>query len=196
MIKPKVKVYQSKLLAKVILASLFLFAGKASAESELSVGFGYFNLDAKTSSGSTTIANLGYLKFLYSIDISNNVVFWPGYSLYFLGGANSDLGFGLDLELAYYPLSNASRFNSKSGHGQWTSYETIRPFVSFSFDQRSYQSVQSAYAGMGFALGADYQVSRSIFYFGKLAFLSLSGPLDSSISELQIQGGIGSFIGD
>ena len=83
MTKPNVKAYHSELLAKVILTSLFLFAGKASAESELSLGFGYFNLDAKTSSGSTTIANLGYLKFLYSIDISKSVVFWPGYSCTF-----------------------------------------------------------------------------------------------------------------
>ena len=59
MTKTKVKAYHSKFLAKAILAGMFLFAEKASAESELSLGFGYFNLDAKTSSGSTTIANLG-----------------------------------------------------------------------------------------------------------------------------------------
>lgn len=175
---------------------LHMLPSTAWAENEYSLGLGYYSLDSENSSGSTRIANLGHLKFVYSVDVSERLVFWPGYSLYLLGGAGADLGFGIDLELAYYPFTETGRINAKNSASEWVSYETIRPFVTVSFNQRSYQSVQSSYAGVGFSLGAEYQVTNKIFYYGKIGFLTLNGPLDSKVNELQVMIGVGGYIGD
>jgi hypothetical protein len=184
-------------LRTVFICLSILFSSQLSkAESEYSLGLGYYSLNAETSQGATTIANLGHVKFVYAMEINPKFIFWPGYSLYFLGGDGADLGFGIDLEVAYYPFSGASRYSNKSAYGKWLSYETIRPFFSLSFNQRSYQSVQSSYAGVGLSAGADFQTTENIFYFGKLSYLSLAGPLESSIGEFQVMAGVGGFIGE
>ena len=186
---------KSKLFT-AIAALAILASSKSFADSEFSLGLGVFNIEASNSSGSSSISDWGEFKFTYAIPITEKIVFWPGYSIYVPGGNISDIGHGLDIEFAYFPMSLSARYNAKSSQGSWLSYDSIRPFVSISFNLRSYQSIQSEYAGVGFAGGAEYQTSPNYFFFGKIAYLLLSGPLDSSLNELQMLLGAGYYLED
>jgi hypothetical protein len=73
----------------------------------------------------------------------------------------------------------------------WQTYEILQPYVSLSFHQRQYQSIQSNYAGLGFQAGSTYQLSHSIRLMAYVASIYLNGPLSSKVNEFQMAGGIG-----
>lgn len=174
----------------------FFTSSKCLADSELSLGLGLFNIEAENSSGSDSLTNWGQFKFTYAVPLTTNIVFWPGYTVYIPGGNISDLGHGLDIEFAYFPMSLSQRYNGKNSKGTWLSYDGLRPFLSASFNLRSYQSIQSEYAGIGLGGGAEYQSSPGYFFFGKIAYLILSGPLDATLNEFQATLGAGFYLED
>jgi hypothetical protein len=153
---------------------------------------GYYSINAETSAGRQTLQNFGVYRFIYDIDIAQHFSFRPSYSLYTISGTDGlEFGYGTDIEFSYLPLSRNGAMSYQSPSVSWQTYEIFQPYVSLSFHQRQYQSIQSNYAGLGFQAGSTYQLSRSIRLMTYVASIYLNGPLSSRVNEFQLAGGIG-----
>jgi hypothetical protein len=166
------------------------WSGFAYAD-DYQVGAGYFSLEGRTSSQTARLSNVGLYRFTYSLDIGDHFEFKPGYSLYLLGTSKVDLGYGLDLGFAYYPLTFNRELALDSNQMSWRHEELFRPFVSISFHQRQFQSINSGYAGLGLEVGTEVAWSEMFYVFAQAGFNFLKGPLDSRIQEIVILGGLG-----
>jgi len=178
------------------LIALNIFAGSAFATATFDFSAGYYNINAKTSSGEANIANPGVMKVSYHLNITPSIDFRPGYSLYVMKTKDSsDIGYGLDLTLIWYFLSQQPYAYIQNDNLQWKFKESFRPYVGLGFNQRQYQSIQSSYAGIGLTAGAEFSVDSllpySMYLFSEMQYLSLSGPLSSMIKEFQMLFGSG-----
>jgi len=152
---------------------------------------GYYSLEATTSSGKAKLNNIGIYKLSYEMYVSRSISFRPGYSLYALGTSYSDLGYGIDIESMYYPLTNPRTERYQEGGVQWTYRGFWHPYAVISFHQRQYQSIQSTYAGLGFGLGMVLNLFQGVNAHAEAKGLGLKGPSGSRLGEVQFVGGIG-----
>lgn len=153
---------------------------------------GYYSINAETSGGKQTLQNFGVYRFIYDIDVAQHFSFRPSYSLYTISGTDGlEFGYGTDIEFSYLPFTRNGAMSFQSPLVSWQTYEILQPYVSLSFHQRQYQSIQSNYAGLGVQAGSSYQLSRSIRLMAYVASMYLNGPLSSKINEFQLAGGIG-----
>ena len=172
-----------------LLYILLVLLGSSTATSQVGTSLSFFSLKAKTSRGSQSLANLGHFQVGYELPVFDKIRVTPSYSLYILGSDLSDLGYGLNVGVSYFPFSLNRSLVHRSSDLFIHSSEQIRPYISLSFHQRQYQSIQSTYAGLGVKFGTDYQWKQDTRLNFWIASLSLSGPLESKLTELQIGAG-------
>ncbi len=169
-----------------------LFASSNALGNSFNSTMGYYSITAETSVGKQTLQNFGVYRFIYDIDVAQHFSFRPSYSLYTISGSDGlEFGYGTDIEFSYLPLTRNGAMSFQNPSVSWQTYEIFQPYVSLSFHQRQYQSIQSNYAGLGFQAGSTYQLSRSIRLMAYMATIYLNGPLSSRVNEFQLAGGIG-----
>ncbi len=166
----------------------------ASQASKVDAQFGYFQLAAKNSQGTSHIANLSLLDLTFALPVHRQVDFCVGYSLYALEGSSVELGFGPNLGVRYFPLTSGGTETYGFGNSTLTHYQVFRPFVALQFHQRQFQTVQSSFAGIGLGVGTEYAWSGNAFFTGALNYRYLKGPLQSRIIETSVTFGIGTTL--
>lgn len=177
---PKFLLFWFLMLAEPLLGNAFI------------TSTGYYHIKAKTSAGKQTLANFGVYRFAYEADIAQHFAFRPSYSLYTIASSSGlELGYGTDLEFSYLPFTQNSPLSFENNRTSWQSYEVLKPYISLSFHQRQYQSIQSNYAGLGLQIGGYWQLNRSFQIVSYLSSMYLDGPFGSRIQETQVSGGIG-----
>jgi hypothetical protein len=182
---------QPKFLATCALLS-GIGIGPVALGNSFNSTMGYYSITAETSAGKQTLQNFGVYRFIYDIDVAQHFSFRPSYSLYTISGTDGlEFGYGTDIEFSYLPFTRNGVMSHQSPSVSWQTYEILQPYVSLSFHQRQYQSIQSNYAGLGFQAGSTYQLSRSIRLMAYVASIYLNGPLSSKVNEFQMAGGIG-----
>lgn len=181
---PKVPLF--KILA---LYAMVVFQNAAVAGA-LGITTGYFDMIVETSDGNSRLANLGVYRFLYQIPVSDHVTAVPGYSFYFTSFDLGDSGYGVDLEINYFPFTYNQPMVMASNRISWFLAEEWRPSVGLAFHQRQFQVVRSAYGGIGLTINCDYQLSEMLAALIKIEYSVLRGPLKSTLSERQISFGI------
>ncbi len=175
-----------------LVLALSLLSSDLALANGMNATAGYYSIRAKTSAGQQTLQNFGVYRFMYEVDVGENFAFRPAYSLYTITTSSGfELGYGTDIEFSYLPFTRNGSMSFQNSNVNWETYEIFRPYVSLSFHQRQYQSIQSNYAGLGLQVGCSYQFSRFVHIIGYAASIYLNGPLSSTISELQLGGGIG-----
>lgn len=171
-----------------------LFSSPAVAGG-LDVLTGTYRIEADTSNGSASLSNFGLVKMSYHLGLSDNVSLRPGYSIYVFPESDTDIGYGLDIALLWYPLSTQPYALVSHDSIRLEHEEIYRPFIALSFHQRQYQSIQSSYAGVGLTLGLERgQVAilpTGMYFSLEVAVLYLEGPLNSTINESQLVIGVG-----
>ena len=164
---------------------------KAENASQIDGMIGYFSLKAKNSSNTTTMNNLGIFAFAYKNHFTESVDLSLGYSIYTLSLDTSDLGYGFDLGIDYYPLHRNKIADFSTLNIYWNSSQKIVPYIGLRFHQRQYQSIQTGYAGAGLDLGARVLISKSLHALTSIRAIYLNGPLGSKIQEYNVLGGVG-----
>jgi len=179
-------------MARWLLVAWGLLASDLILANSFNSTAGYYSITATTSNGQQTLQNFGVYRFIYDIDVAQHFSFRPSYSLYTISGSDGlEFGYGTDIEFSYLPFSRNGAMSYQSPSVSWQTYEIFQPYVSLSFHQRQYQSIQSNYAGLGIQAGSSYQLSRSIRLMAYMASIYLNGPLSSRVNEFQLAGGIG-----
>lgn len=165
----------------LISAAFPIFAFSASGK--ITASYGFFNLDAQASGMSSQISSpsafhIGYLKphwDHYELKI--------GYSILMADLSGSDLGYGLDAGVNYFPFTYASDTSYTNQGASIYAYEEWRPLVGFSFNQRSFQSVRNTYAGFGFNAGVEKHYSQKLNLRLEAKIVSLTGAGQSEATE-------------
>jgi hypothetical protein len=184
----------------VLMLNILHMFGHVALGDQYEISGGYFQIEAVTSENKATVSNAGLIELAYCIEFTSSIALKPGYSLYLFpaSGAGSDIGYGLDIGLKWYPFSQAPVFRISSGGTRWTYAEIIRPYLVLSFHQRQYQSIQSSYAGLGLSVGSEFVLPlsflRSLYGVVDFSSIDLNGPLNSTITETQYTFGIGSYL--
>ena len=104
--------------------------------------------------------------------------------------SGSDLGYGVDVGLNYYPFSAAADEKYRDENLTVKTYEVWRPFLGFAFNQRSFQSVRNSYAGMGINAGAEKFHNEKMNWVGEFKYTSMGGSNESEATEMQLMLGV------
>lgn len=185
----------STIKTRYLLTIAFSMSVTATAlAGEYGARFGYFNLEATTSSGKAKLSNIGLYSFTYAMNLGDHLEFRPGYSLYILGTSNIDLGYGPDIAVSYYPVTFNRPMLSTTSDLSLSLAEIYRPYVTLGFRQRQFQSIQSGYAGLGISLGSEIHWQSDSFFSAELSISILRGPLQSEITETNLIGGYNKYI--
>lgn len=170
-------------LVGLVLAS---WAAPARAQSnKFEFAAGYYQLSSDGSGTSTSVANFGTYRALYHHTFFANLEIVLGYSLFVSDVISGDKGFGPDLGLMYFPLGPASDVKIATDTVSLSFSEKWRPFGAVTFHQRSFQSIDSSFAGFGAAVGTEYDGGGFLDYKAELRYLLLGGPSNSSASQIE-----------
>jgi hypothetical protein len=174
-------------------ALLAIFAGHASvahADNKLEVSAGAYSLTAKTAKRSGSAASLGIYRLGYSFSFGNQFEFQLAYSLFASAIVTGDLGYGPDLTVLYYPVTDSGGTKVTTEKVVLSVEDVVRPFVTFGFHQRQFQSVDSSYAGFSVGAGAEYAWDPKYGLKGQVRYLMLNGPSAATADQLDILFGI------
>ncbi len=179
-------------IIKGILLALGLTATTvpSHANGKLDLMFGGFTINAETESGSGSLSGLGSYMVAYRYSLSSSLELGLGYSLNATETFGGDLGYGPDLGLSYFPVTPTQSTEFRDANTSVKLSPLWRPYFSFSFHQRQYQSTQTSYGGFGIAGGTEYQWRPHLSLKAEVRTLSLTGPSNSKATEIDAFVGI------
>ncbi len=105
-----------------------------------------------------------------------------------------DLAYGLDFATSYYPFTKSSAFFSEDDSYSLAIIDKIRPYGSFSFHQRTFQSIRSNYAGFSLSLGTEYGLDEIMSLKSEMRYAYLFGPIGAYLLEFCFFMGISLYI--
>jgi opacity protein-like surface antigen len=175
---------------KYVLLIALVISPVAHSKAKLDVMAGYFSLQAKTKEKTGNVDNFGSYQLNFRYAVTHFMEVSIGYSLIASKTFSGDFGFGPDIGLVYFPFTSANPIAASSENVHFTSYETYKPYISGAFHQRQYQSIQSSYAGFGFAAGSEIYWKNNMSFKAEIRYLPLGGPDGAISNELDVLGGI------
>lgn len=162
----------------------------AAEAKKFSVTAGFFSLTAKTATSRASLSGVGAYQLAYEHSILANLDLRLGYSLLMTKGIGGDLAFGFDVGANYYPLTRSSGVEWSSEQARLLVQELWRPYVGGGFFQRSFQSLQSGFAGFGGWAGVDRAIHGPLSARFEGRYLMLAGPKSSSVTQLEFSVGV------
>ncbi|MBT7608367.1 MAG: hypothetical protein HN576_01335 [Bacteriovoracaceae bacterium] len=179
---------------KMLLRYLFILLAFVVTDANTSVigaTGGYYSLDAKNDSSSNNISNLGAYRIFFIHEIKSTLSINIGYNIIFEKILTGDSSFGFDLGVNYFHFGSSNTKKSKIGNIDIKVIQDWSPYVGFSFNQRQYQSIRSAYSGFGVIIGGMKSLMNKMNLILEGRYVSLTGATSSSATELTFQTGIG-----
>jgi hypothetical protein len=183
------EMYLVKKLHKILM-SLYLLTAINAHASLVGISAGYYAVDATNSNGTTSLSNIGSYRVFMMHDFENHFALNVGYNMIFEQYITGDSAFGFDIGFNYFHFGMGNTIHSKIGNVVIKSIQEWSPYLGISFNQRQYQSVRTAYSGIGFSLGTLKNLSKSISLSMDFRYVPLSGAVESTASEMTVMGGI------
>jgi hypothetical protein len=170
---------------------LAFFSGSLLAsEGKISLTAGYFSLEAKASGNTSTVSNPSAFKIGYQYPVLDHFELSGGYTILMADFSGSDLGYGLDVGMNYFPITLSHEEKVKDGHFSVKRYTDYSPFIGLGFYQRQFQSVKNSYAGLGGTLGLEKYLNSKINLKAEVRYIKLAGSGDSTATETNLLVGI------
>ncbi len=173
-----------------ILLVIFGIAPLAEANGKVDVMLGSYTLSAKTRTASKSISGLGSYQLGYRYSFLNHLDVQLAYSLIASKTFSGDLGYGPDFGVVYFPFTSSGPIAGETPTLQVKIHEYYKPFVSFAFHQRQYQSTQSAYAGFSGSGGSEFFYNSQYSFKAELRIIQLAGPSNTTATETDLLLGI------
>lgn len=172
-------------LKLILFTSLIVAMNAVSAQSKLTGALGFFSINAKTSGESASISNPSAMNIGYLKPLSEQIEFRLNYSLLLADFTGSDIGYGVNVGLNYYPLTGGSDQRLSTNSLNILTYEPYRPYLGAVFAQRNFQSIRNSYAGFGFLAGIEKYHNEKMNLYAEISYLPLSGSGLSTATEIQ-----------
>lgn len=170
--------------------SLGLSSSAYAGKNKFDVNVGYFSVNAETQNSSGSISGAGLYQFNFRRALNPKLELSLGYTIYFTDIISGDSGSGLDVGANYFPFTAAAEITATKDGKSMRIEERFRPYIGISFNQRSYQSVQSSYSGFGVVVGAENSIGESLSVHGAIRYISLSGARNATASEMDVLAGV------
>lgn len=179
-------------MASALIGSALVGRGSIAeaGDNKLEFSAGAYSLNATTAKRTGSLSGLGIYRIGYSYGFGNQFEFQLGYSLFMSGIITGDLGFGPDLGVLYYPVTDTGIRKITTENVQLSVEDVVRPFLTFGFHQRQFQSVDSSYAGFSVGGGAEYGWSPAYSLKGQIRYLFLNGPSNATANQLDLLFGV------
>lgn len=169
----------------------FLSTASLSASASLiGMSAGYYSIEANNSNGTTSLSNIGSYRVFLLHEIENRIALNVGYNMIFEQYITGDSSFGFDVGFTYFHFGMSNSVNSKIENVVIKSIQEWSPYIGLNFNQRQYQSIRTAYSGIGISLGTLKNLSKNIYLSLDSRYVPLSGPLESKASEITFMAGI------
>lgn len=173
-----------------LIVSCALWSSSALCAEKISLTGGFFSINATAGQTTSSISSPSAFHVGYKKTFTDSLEFKIGYSVLMADFSGSDLGYGVDVGLNYYPFSAAADEKYRDENLTVKTYEMWRPFVGFAFNQRSFQSVRNSYAGMGINAGAEKYHNEKMNWVGEFKYTSMGGSNESEATEMQLMLGV------
>lgn len=173
-------------LVCTLLVALIAIAPEAKGAGKIEASFGFYSLSAKTNKKSGAASNFGLYRAAYNYTVGSQFELNLGYSIFMSNIIGGDLGFGPDLGLLYFPVTDPGTRVVQTPKLSLRLDDVLRPFVGVGFHQRQFQSVDSSYAGFSFCGGAEYNYSENLGIKATARYQILNGPSSASASQLDV----------
>lgn len=186
------RAFMAGLIMAAVVMTVLCEATVAEAQSigKLDLMAGSYNLTAKSGNGEVSLSKFGIYKVGFRRKFFSRFEFGAGYTLFTSQVITGDMGYGPDVSLFFYPITEPSAMEYKDDKIEMHLSEQWRPFASMSFHQRSFQSINASYAGFSGGLGTEYSWSKDFDLRGELRILKLDGPDKSTANQMDILLGI------
>lgn len=181
---------RSRTLMFALFFVVVLLSSSVFAKAKLDVMAGYFSLMAKTKEKAGNINNFGSYQLNFRYAVAHFLEVSIGYSLIASKTFSGDFGFGPDIGLVYFPFTSANPIEASRENVHFRSYELFKPYLGMAFHQRQYQSIQSSYAGFGFAAGSEIYWKENMSFKVEARYLPLGGPDGAISNEFDVLAGI------
>lgn len=175
---------------KLIIFLLSLFFSFSAFSVKFEATTGVYNFSAKTSRGSGSIGGAGFHRISYLLPVLRNLEAGIGYTFMASQIITGDLGFGFDLSLKYFPFSGVEPDSFSTGNSVALFNPKFRPYVGLGFYQRQFQSVGTAYGGVGIKGGTEMAYSSRVSLVGDFRYISYAGPQSSTATEISLSFGL------
>lgn len=187
---PMIKKRLSLLLLFIVLPFSSAWATEVKIV-QVDVLAGYYSLKAKTENGEGQLSRFGIYKLGFRRALLPKLEFGASYSFFTSQLSGGDLGFGPDLSMYYYPVTNANPFVYQEQRQMIFLTETWRPFLSLSFHQRNFQSFNSSFAGFGAGGGFEMPlINDELNFRSEVRALSLLGPSSATAFKIDVLVGV------
>lgn len=180
--------------AYLVFATIFFLtpltqASLGTSPTRLDLMAGVYTLHAKSDSNEGSISHMVYKGTArHSIFPSFEIAL--SYTLFTGDISAKDIGYGPDVGFNYYPWTNAAPIKIKSNIISLDLHEQMRPFISGSFHQRQFQSLNSSYAGFSLGGGSDFHYSEVFDIRFEGRYMLLQGPNSNQAKQLDLMIGI------
>lgn len=187
----KLKRLNLKIGSVAAIIAIALLSPSVAFADKFDLTFGYYSLSATTTKGSSSLSSLGAYSIDYRHAVAPQIEVSLGYSIVtsnsIMGG---DLGYGLDIAGYYYPFTQAGEIHYDENGVRINQLEAWRPYVGAMFNQRSFQGIQTGYAGFGGVVGTQRTVNDGLSLVGEIRYMDLSGGDSSTAHVIQMSLGI------
>lgn len=171
--------------------AFWLSVEPAFADKLVASGGGYsFAAENKSNRTSSSISGVGSYQISYRQGIRQNFEIDYGLSLLATQTVSGDLSYGIDLGLNYYFMTPANQISGDFAGATFNLKDLWSPFVGVSFNQRSFQSSASTFAGFGIKLGTEFMVSPKWNLHITARYLALGGPNKATATQIDALSGV------
>ncbi len=175
-------------IVKIFVLFILLVPNAFAVKFEAATG-GY-SFSAKTSNGSGSIGGVGIYRIAYYLPVLRQLEAGIGYTFMASQIVTGDLGFGYDLSLKYFLLSSIEPDFLTTKNSVAFINPKLRPFVGIGFYQRQFQSVGTAYGGVGIKAGSEFAYNKRMSLISDIRYVTYVGPESSEATEISIVFGI------
>lgn len=175
---------------KKLLPSILLLKSISSFGGSFGVMTGYYSLSSKKGAKTTNVSALGSYRFFYHHEVRPNFIADLSYTILFEKSLGGDSSYGFDIGGSYFPFQIASSTQSKFDNIKIKIEPKYSPYIGLGYHQRQYQSISSAYSGPGVKVGTIYSYNKSFNIIGEARYISLSGPVSATASEISTNIGV------
>jgi len=140
----------------------------------------------------TESSGLGAYALEYDYGLSRHLVLGVGLNLLFTDIYTGSSGYGIDLGLKYYPITDSASALSESDQGLISVREVWRPYVGVFLRQRTFNlAISSGYAGPGLSVGLDFAPWDKWFLSAEYRYDLLFGSAGAEAKQSNILLGVG-----
>lgn len=163
----------------------------AESRSKAEVLIGGFTFNAETTTSSGSVSGFGSYRAAFRQTImQSRFEIIAGYSLFTSEITGGDLGFGPEIGILYYPMTQPQAVHYDTPETIVFLTDKWRPAIGGGFYQRQFQSVNSSYAGFGVMISCEYAFQPKLNFKAELRYQSLLGPNESTATFLDALFGI------